>query len=366
MSECIVGHRVFIHDRGGVQRLDEITHLASCQWSRVRDDISVASVDISAMYCDSQSDILNLIEPGRHELVVYRGDVREWEGPINRISYTAQGVSIYARDVGHYLYFTVMQNGYDNSGVNSDFVTNRAYNIINTELTRRDAIETGAGLPSINVMPYVVNHHTANDARTTAKTLPMQYTVFEHIDNLAADYGMDYTTVGRAIHLWDTHRSLGQTVPMTENDFLGDLTLGSYGMELGTRAISTDGMGVWGEAGGVDSFYGLWERLTTAYDEETDEVVPTQAELESQAIRGLVNRNPTPVVLRIPDGSGLNMAGNFTMADLVPGVLIPLRATVLVREFSQMQKLDKVVVTENSQGEKVQISLVPAPTEEEV
>jgi hypothetical protein len=50
----------------------------------------------------------------------------------------------------------------------------------------------------------------------------------------------------------------------------------------------------------------------------------------------------------------------------VPGVFIPLRATVLVRDFSQMQKLDKVVVTENSQGEKVQISLVPAPTEEEI
>lgn len=361
---CISEHRAFIHDRGGVQRLYEITNLASCKWGRVRDDISEASIQVSAQFCDQQAEALNAIEPGRHELVVYRGDERVWEGPLSRIAYGRAGVEIYAKDVMHYLYFTAMANGYDNSGA-SVFVTNRAQNIIATELSRRDLAETGAGLPSINVLPFLVNHHYPTDAKTRAKTVPYQYTVFEHIDNLAADYGMDYVAVGRSIHLWDTHRSLGQTPIITENDFLGEMVITSYGMELGTRAISTDGQGVWGSAGGVDSYYGLWERLTTAYDEETDEELPTQAELDSQAIRGLVNRNPTPVTLRIPDGSTINPAGNLTFSDLVPGVLMPLRATVLVREFSQMQKIDKVNVVEDSSGETVTMTLVPAPDEEE-
>ena len=364
-SDCITEHRAFLHDRGGITRLNEFVNIAKCSWGRVRDDISEGFIEISAMYCDAQADALNLVEPGRHELVIYRGDERVWEGPITRVAYTFGGVGIYARDVLHYTYRLAMANGYDNSGVNSAFVTDRAFTILTTELTRKDVAETGAGLPSVNLLPFIVNHHTAADAKTTAKTVPMQYTVFEHIDNLAADYGMDYTAVGRAIHLWDTHRSLGQTAIATENDFLGDLTVTSYGMELGTVAISTDGQGVWGQAGTVDPYYGLVERLTTAYDEETDDgPPPSQAELQSQAQRALVNRNPTPVAVRAPEGAGVNPTGVLQLNDLVPGVLVPLRATVLIREFSQMQKVDKVTVTEDENGESITLSLIPAPTEE--
>lgn len=366
MSECIAGHRVFIHDRGGIQRINEITNVASCKWSRVRDDISEASIEVSAMYCDQQAEALNMIEPGRHELVIFRGDERVWEGPITRVAYTREGVSIFARDVIQYLYFTVMQNAYSNAYPNADFVTNRAANIITTELTRKNVAETGAGLPSVNVLPFLVNHHNPLDAKTMASTVPMQYTVYEHLDNLASDYGIDYTTVGRAIHIWDTHRSLGQTAIMTEADFLGNMVVTSYGMELGTRTISTDGQGVYGEAGGVDNYYGLWERLTTAYDEETDAARPSQTELASQAVRNLVDRNPTPVTVRIPDNSSLDMSGNFAISDLVPGVLVPLRATVIIRKLAQMQKIDKVSVTEDSTGEKITLTLVPAPDEEGV
>lgn len=366
-SECITEHRVFLHERGGIERIDELVNIQVCSWARVRDDISEASVTISANFCDSQRDVLNLIEPGRHELVIYRGDVRSWEGPITRIAFGRSGVQIFARDVVHYLHTTVMESGYDNSGVNADFVTNRAANIITTELTRKDVAEVAAGVPSANVLPFLVNHHNALDSRTTAKTVPMQYTVFEHIDNLAADYGMDYTAVGRAIHLWDTHRSLGKTPIVTEDDFFGDLVVTAYGMELGTRAISTDGQGVWGESGGVDPFYGLVERLTTAYDEETDDgPPPSQSELESQAIRSLVDRNPTPVTVRLPDGSGINPNGSLRLEDLIPGVLIPLRATVLVRNLSQLQKVDRVQVREDAAGESVMLTLVPAPDEEVV
>lgn len=367
MSECITGHRAFIHERGGIQRIDEMLNLGTCSWSRVRDDISEASVSISAQFCDAQASLLNFIEPGRHELVIFRGDERVWEGPITRAAFSRQGAQLFARDVAHYLHFTAMQNGYDNSGANVDFVTNRAATIITAELTRKNVAELAAGLPSINVLPFLVNHHDPQDARTTAKTVPMQYTVFEHIDNLAADYGMDYTTVGRAIHLWDTHRALGRTPIVTEADFLGDLVVTSYGMELGTRAISTDGQGVYGDAGGVDPYYGLVERLTTAYDEETDDgPPPTQAELQSQAVRSLVNRNPTPVTLRLPEGSGINPGGTLAIEDLIPGVLVPLRATVLVRNFSQTQKIDRVSIREDASGESVTLNLVPAPNEEDI
>lgn len=364
--DCATEHRAFIHERGGIERIAEVVNISSVKWTRVRDDISEAQITVSAQYCDAQARVLGAIEPGRHELVIYRGDERVWEGPITRVPYGREGLGIFARDVIHYLYGTAMASGYDNSGVNSTFVTTRAHTIITTEMTRKNVAEVGAGVPSANVLPYLVEHHDPADARTTAKTVPYQYTVFEHIDNLAADYGMDYTAVGRAIHLWDTHRSLSMTPVATEADFLGDFIVTSYGMELGTRTISTDGRGVWGDAGGVDPYYGLVERLTTAYDEETDEALPTQAELDSQALRALVGRNPTPVVLRVPENSGVNPRGVLTLENLIPGVFVPLRATTLIRNLSQMQKVDKVTVTEDANGEKILVSLVPAPQEEEI
>jgi hypothetical protein len=49
------------------------------------------------------------------------------------------------------------------------------------------------------------------------------------------------------------------------------------------------------------------------------------------------------------------------MTDLVPGARIPLRATLLTLKVSQMQKLDRVVVTEDGEsGEKIAVTLYPA------
>lgn len=362
-TDCIAGHRAFIHDRGGVQRIAELENLTSCKWSRVRDDASEGQVNISAVYCDPQSDVLNIIEPGRHELVIYRGDTRVWEGPITRMSFDSLGVSIFARDIMHYLYRTVMEDGYTSRDPGpSEYVITRADRIITAELTRRDVAETGVGLASINVLPFLTLHQEATDAKCTVVTLPMQYTVFEHIDKLAEDYGMDYTVIGRALHLWDTHEPLAQIETATESDFLGDFTLTSFGMELGTRAIVTDGRGIWGEDGGVDTYYGLWERLTTAYDEEVDDgPPPSQLAMESQAIRALAGRNPTPLEVRVPENSSINPRGVFNIDNLVPGTWVPLRATLLTRPIQQMQKLHTMTVTETPGAENITISLIPAP-----
>ncbi len=358
--DCVDSHRAFVHDRGGVQRIDEMVNLGRVIWGRVRDDTSEASVDISAVYCDPQASLLNQLEPGRHELVIYRGEERVWEGPISRLAYTSSGVSIFARDVTHYLAKLAMESAY--TSYPSEFVIDRVMRILNTELTRKDLAEAAVGLVSVNILPFITAHQLPTDAKTLAKTVAMQYTVFEHLDTLAADYGIDYTVVGRALHLWDTHQPLGQTQTVTEADFLGDMTVTVYGMELGTRAISTDGQGIYGDFGGADPYYGLWERLDTAYDEDTaDGPPPSQTELQSQAIRNLAGRNPTPLQVRIPDNSTLNPNGVLSMTDLVPGVWIPMRATLLTKNISQIQKLDTMTVTAEPGKETITVTLYPAP-----
>lgn len=207
------------------------------------------------------------------------------------------------------------------------------------------------------------------DARTTAHTLPYEMTVFNHMDTYAARGGLDYTVVGRSLILFDVHQRLGQTAPVTGADFIGDPVITQYGMELATYVAMTDGKGHWGSAGGVDDYYGEWEMLHQAYDEDAQaqgQEPPSTAELRSQAARTYAQGKRPPLVVRVPDNSRLNPDGVLSVDDLVPGVWIPLSASLPGRSLSQMQKLDNMTVEESeSEGEVIKVTLSPAPIEQE-
>lgn len=351
--DCVDNHHIIIADRGGKRRLKEIIDLTQVRWNRIRDDSSDSQIDLNGRSCSAQSDFLSEIEPGRHEAVIYRGDERVWEGPITRTSYTRSGMSIFARDITHYLYKTAMRAGYSNANPNIVPVTTRIEGIIRAEVARKEAL-------GYNILDHLDVRHFVNEALSSAVTKPYETTVWEHLDSLAARSGIDYTVVGRSLVIWDTSNPIGQTRMATENDFLGELEVNAYGMDLVTHAVVTDGMGNWGEAGGNDPYYGEVETVYTAYDETSGETPPTSAELESQAARNLAGMNPTPVLVRIPDGSTLNPKGVLNLSDLVPGVYIPLQATLPARTFSQMQKLSKMEVTETAAGETINVTLTPA------
>lgn len=356
-------HTAWIMDRGGKRRIHEITDISRIIWNRVRDDISTASVNIKIGIGSNQGDFLATLAGavGRYELCIWRGDDRVWEGPITLCTFTKDGLIINARDPFHYAARTIMRAAYNNAYPNVDYVVNRAKRVIVAELARKEALD-----PPINVLPFLVDHQAPSDAKTSRNTPAYFSYVYEHIDEMAARAGMDYTVIGRAIHLWDTSKpAMGYTPTLTETDFLGDLYVSVYGMELGTSAAVTDGKGNFGVSGGVDPYYGEWERLETAYDEDAT-IAPTQAELQSQAARNNAGRNPVPLQVRIPDNSTLNMDGVLNITDLVPGIYMPLRATLNIIEISQMQKLQTVKVTETAGGETVQVTLFPASDPDDV
>lgn len=369
-ADCIVGHTALVYDRGGVVRMFQVHDISQVRWTRVRDDISEANIKIAAANCFPQADDLNRIEPERHELVILRGRERVWEGPITRATISAEEMEIHAQDVMHYGSRTAMSKAYDNSYPKTAFAIDRIKAILLAELTRKEAAEQaafpGTGLPSYNVLPHIVYHQTASDAKTTRKTPMMHKTVWEEIDDMAAKGGIDYTVIGRAIHIWDTSKPLGTTRTITEADLDARVKVTIYGMDLATRAIVTDGEGAYGSAGGVDPYYGLVENLETAYDETEGADPPTSAELNSQAARNLVGRNPAPAVLRVPDNSTINLSAGLGIDDLVPGVFMPLRAKILIRTFNQTQKLDRVSVVEDSEGEKVSVTMSPATQPDEL
>ena len=214
--------------------------------------------------------------------------------------------------------------------------------------------------PAANIVPHLAFHHHSGDARTSRATQPYQMTVWEHLDAMAHRSGIDYAAIGRAIHVWDHHLIIAKTPTLTENDFLGEIVVSVYGMDLATVSIVTDGEGHWGSYGGTDPYYGRVEMLATAYDESEGGEPPTSAEMRAQAQRNLGGRIPTPLEVRVPDGSQLNPKGTLTIDDLVPGARIPLLATMTCRPVSQMQLLNKVVVTETPDGEQIAVTLTPA------
>jgi hypothetical protein len=238
---------------------------------------------------------------------------------------------------------------------NVDTVLHRMRDILEYEGNRIEDLT-----PPANVVPHLVFHDQPNDVRTSRLTLPYQMTVWEHLDAMAHRGGIDYTAVGRSIHLWDNHVVIARTPQVSESDFLGEVIVSVYGMDLATAAIVTDGEGHWGSAGGTDPYYGRIELLATAFDESEGGEPPTSAEMRAQAQRNLSGRLPTPLEVRVPDGSQLNPKGALTIDDLVPGARIPLVATMTCRTVSQMQVLNKVQVQETPDGEAITVTLTPA------
>lgn len=367
-QQCVRGHSAFIYDRGGTREMFKLADLAEVRWNRVRDDISESNVKIAARNCYSQADNLNLVEAGRHELVIFRGRERKWEGPITRTTIAADGIEFHAKDVVHYLSRTNLTAEFNNKHPNSDFAIERVKDLL-TELVRLEAEEQAAypDLPSRNIMPHVTYHQDPTDARTSRFTARYQKTIWEEIDDMAAKGGIDYTAVGRAIHFWDTSKALGELArDITQNDILGQLVATQYGMDLKTRAVVTDGEGNYGQAGGVHPYYGLVENLETAYDESEGTDPPTSAEMESQAERNLIGGVPSPMILRVPDNSGIRLSKTLTIDDLVPGVHVNVRAKLLVRSITQKMKLDAMSVLEDGSGEQVTVKLSPAAQPDEV
>ena len=358
-------HIVELYDRGGRRKLGTFGPLTRVRWERVRDDISSATayVELASIHCNES---MSKVEAGRAEMVIFRNGERVWEGPITRVAYKGAAIEIEAKDIVHYISRTIMHGEYDSSYPNTSTVIDRMKRIFTTELARKEALD-----PPANILPhvkYISSALEAGDAKTSSHTLPHEMTVFEHMDSLAARGGLDYVTVGRSLILFDVHQKIGQTPLVTKDDFIGEPIITQYGMELATRVAMTDGQGNFGAAGGIDPYYGEWETLYQAYDEDTakdGDEVPSVAELQSQAQRTWSQGKIPPMVVRVPENTTVNPKGVLTMANLVPGVWIPLTATLPSRTLTQMQKLDSMSVEENSGGEEIKITMSPANVDQD-
>lgn len=367
-------HTVSITDRGGERILGQLESLTKVQWERVRDDISQATVTVAQPGRDC-FQLLNDISANRHEMVVYRGKERVWEGPITHIGRHADTFIITARDIGHYLDRTAMENEYDNSARwvpdskdpsrvfqdNTGYVVDRVRSIVATEVGRvKETLD-----PPVNIVQYMtaVRAATLTDEREcNRRTLAFSMGVIDEMESLNTYNGLDYTVVGRRLIINDNRVVIGKTAPVTERDFLSEIVVTSYGMDSYTQNITVGEDGMYGTSGGVDPFYGEWQNVEQMGGEDSAEA-PSQGELDRFAEMGMSGKLPVPTVVRVPENSRLNPNGTLSIGDLVPGVIIPVRATLTSIVLVQNQRLQNVTVTETgTKGEEITVTLVTAPT----
>lgn len=368
-------YRVFAYEQGGQRRLGEITPITKMTFTRVRDDISGCTV-FSNGYSSDCGELYAGMRSWMHEIVVYRDGVRVWEGPITRMAYKADEFEVEAKDVMAYVYRRIMRAGYNDSyrlvqkGTAGKPDT---YLGLLSVVTRANLLVTQALAPyDPNVLPYLTTLNYPDDARESRIVADWSRSCWEEIDDLAATAGLDYTTVGRRIILWDTHRPIGRLPEMRDGDFSDSPIVTEYGMQLATFFAVTNGSGVVGWTSEQKGMlpYGPVEQLASSYsdsDTGSGEVMTpaakaaAEAALIDQAKRNIAGRWPAPLIVRIPDNTTLSPKANVGFQQLIPGVWLPLRSVNTPRKVAQWQKLDSVSVEVDDSGEKVHVVLSPAP-----
>jgi hypothetical protein len=381
-------YRILAYDQGGERIRGEIGPISSLQWGRVRDDMSTATLKTSGFGADCAA-LLSELRTWNHEIGIWRNGERVWEGPLTRLTFTRDGVELNAHDPMAYVYRRIMRQGYNDNfrrprqGIEGQrTVVERAAIIIQNALAPYDP----------NVLPYLTIIRYPDDAHESRQVADWSKTAWEEIDDMAATAGLDYTTVGRRIILFDTHRSPGLLAEMREKDFFDSPVITEYGMSAANVFGVTSSTGVYGKFEfPQDQWFGAGpiEMLATAYGEGADAAADprtlTRQErerleqvLNTQAARNINGRWATvhaddmgvdvgavygaPVLVRVPDNSRLHPEANVGINQLVPGVHIPLRAKTPCRELAQVQKLDSLTVNvDNTGDERVQVVMSPAP-----
>lgn len=358
-------HTIDIYRRGGKVRVGTITSVSHLDYSRVRDDISTARVEVSGWDVDC-GNLLSKLQTWAYEVVIFRDNGysvdRVWEGPITKLTYEQDKVTIDAKDVIVYAYRRIIKQAM-NDTANGGTVTDRALRVLQNAFAPDDP----------NVLAYLQPIFHDDDAREYRSTPAYSRTAFEEIDDMAANAGLDYTAVGRSILLWSTKHRIGTLQEFRDSDFGAPPIVSEYGMSMANFYSVSDGNGVHGEASrlgpdGIDEVYGIVEMLssTWASDSQADSGTYTQAGLitvqnsfKDFAERSISDRYPPPVIVRVPDNTSLNPDAVVSIQQLVPGVLIPLRSKGTLRTVHGNQKLDALKVVEEDNSETISVTMSP-------
>lgn len=357
---CAETYTAIVHWRGGAQpfRSGQINGITGVTWERVLSATADASVTIAkpSMGADC-CQLLGAAEPWCHELSIYRDTALVWQGPITQIDETESTVVVSAQDVTAWL--AALVNRFPVAATGAIDATQIALNYITSNLN--DAVwSVPHDYPKM--LAYIVRQDSGSRPTFASRNI-VDY-VLNIINDLATNYGFDYTTIGRVMFLRDRLTDSAQPqATLTERDFTASPTVTRAGLSAATVGIattqpenSTDFSQTvntyW--TGTTGTPYGRLDRLARMQAQDA-----TTAELRAAALSMLGGRYPAPLAISSPANSGLNPLAPVTVEQLVPGERIDINIQDYCRPVSQGMRLTGVTGTWGTAGETIAISASP-------
>jgi len=385
-------HRIGIWGSGGEVPVGEILTATKITWQRIRDNISVAQVDVPMGTC---CDLLELIEPVQNEIHIYRDDEVVWIGVITRMEFEWDQVQIFAEDMLWVAKRRALAHSYNHMEPCLDCTPGPLYGTgkINAIQNAKDLMdECYEGVSDYwNMVPFLHPIFGPCDPDSARQANAWATTYWLELDKLAEDYGLDYTVVGRDIYWWDVHLNWNEIAPLDPADIADYPRIVEYGNSLATRYIRTDGSGYAGfgfAPQGIQDKYGPAIDTLSSEKSQADanppryvvdgdgNVVPgspilpeppSAAKLATwtdTAERRLEDLYPVRRNIVVPAGSTLMPSSPWDVNTLMPGSWTLATVDRLCRgSVSEYQRLHELRVTETGEGgETVSVSFVSAPS----
>jgi hypothetical protein len=351
-------HRAFIVKRGGVDVIGEVTPLLQTRWERRRDDISQASVIIGA---DGDCcEWLGEVRTVKHELHLYRDEVKVWEGVITRLEYRSDVVEVYAQDILWVAKNTALEEGYSNAFPNVGTCGHRMGWLLNEQTYAK----YGDPWNMTNRLHRIVG---SEEPKTSKVVRAFTGTTFDDFDKFAEDSGMDYTVIGRDVYWWETHLKVWTLPPLLPEYLEAEPAIVEYGNEFATRVFVTNGNGATSMAQHPPEVLAEWgyvDTVNSTWNEADGNETPTDEELAAwyEQAKAYLGQTPEPPAqVRVTQNTGLSQDAPYDINDLRPGSWLIASVTSLCRQLESWHKLDSVNVSEENGKEVVAITTITAP-----
>lgn len=343
-------YEAYVADRGGYPLLGSVGRVESGSWERRRDEMSSANVKVANPGTSARS-VLADVRAGRHELVIFRNGQRVWEGPITRPVYERDKVELHAQDVLWYASRLPLTESFDNTGAPTN-----ALDLMRTILQL--GFGDGATDPyRFNVGQYLTVLNSTDDARTVARLERYSMSLLEILEKFADDGGVDYTVVGRRVLVFDAHLHSHVLPRMTDEHFEAGLVVSEYASGLAIQDITSNGEGSAVIAKAPQEWLDYYGPLSLIRPAEGEPVEDAPEIVEERS----GGKYPAPLLVYLPENTGLLPSAPLDIQDLIPGARIPLRSTGTCRTVETWQKLNGVSVSWDNSGEKVAVSMAEAP-----
>lgn len=381
-------HVAFVQDKCNGPRLCELTEASSISYERKLDDVSAATVVIP-LYGDATAPCcvcLGDVEPWCHQLTIVReGDGVVWTGPITKVRYGRDEVTIEAKDKLAWLQFRVNELAVSYPDNFTVSMTTIAQDIIFKAMaedsdapcflsnsftsfqpgTYPGILDLGDGRPS----------GTSTEAQAGGSERSFIFEPFAGptaFDDLAqlGDAGMDFTVMNQVLILMSEDlpdRAIGV---LTDEMILGDIEVIKDGEAMGSRfyvrwegdedcdtCAAPQGAGcpcpAFAEvAEGDEQCYGAIERIIDGLSANSQGTAQNIANLY------LARGRTAPRLIELPEGTRLSPDVPWEMNDMIPGQRIDVALTSLCLPVFQSFKLQNVSVTDEGDDEIISVDLV--------